>query len=370
MKRTIVNITIIFVCVFAGWYIKGRSMPTQSMPKGAMGTPVVFVQNVEEQNYSDKSEYIGIVEPIKYVDLKPEVSGNIEKVLFEEGSNVNKGQVLFVIDPDKYIANVTLKEAEVENTQANVSVLEKEYERRLTLYHEKHISQSSIEQAEASLIQAKALEKQAIANLTLAQIDLENSQIKAPISGVIGKSMVSEGHYVAAGSSALARIVQQNPIRVAFSVSDKEYLKDKLLGKENLSLEVQLANGDIYPEKLTSFFVDNQVDKDTATITIFAEFENKTNLLVAGNYVRVFVMENQMEPVISVPASAIGEDKYGSYVFVIAENNTVSQVRVKTGELVGANQIINSGLTVGEKVVIEGLQKIKDGQQVKVQEVQ
>ncbi len=375
MKRFFINFVIVAGCVFLGWYMKGNvgpSMPAgggKQMP-GMSGNVTVFSSKVKSLDVSQKNEYIGIVEPIKYVDLKPEISGNIEDILFVEGAMVKKGQVLFEIDPDKYIADVNLKKAQLEHEQANLSMMEKEYLRRHQLYKENHISQASIEQSEAELIQAKASEKQAIANLQLAQINLENSKIKAPISGLIGKALTTEGHYVTAGNSTLARIVQQNPIRVVFSVSDKEFLNGKIIGKEHLNLEIILPTGEILPEKLTSFFVDNQVDKDTATITIYAEFANKDNLLVAGNYVKVFIYETMDEPVVSVPAMAIGEDKYGSFVFIVAEDGTAKQVRVKTGDLIGANQVIESGLNVGESIIIEGLQKITNGKKINPQEVE
>ncbi len=369
MKRIIFNVIVITGCLFIGWYVKGKT--SQQMPMGGKQAPVpvVFSSSVKSQSVAPVSEYIGIVEPIQAVDLKPEISGNIEKVSFEEGSMVKKGQVLFVIDSDKYEANYALKQAEVQHAQAELSVAEKEYTRMAKLFKENHISQANIEQAEAELIQAKASEQQAIANLKLAKIDLENSEIKAPISGIIGKAMFTKGNYVTAGTSILAKIVQQSPIRVAFSVSDKEYLNGKIVGKENLSIEIGLANGETLPEEITSLFVDNQVDKDTATITLYGEFKNKDDLLVAGNYVKVNITETDIGEKLVVPAQAIGEDRHGSYVFAIKDDSTVKQVRVEAGEVVGANQVIESGLNLDDKIIIEGIQKVSDGTKVKAQEV-
>ncbi len=353
-------------CLFIGWY--GREHTIVSAPqKQAPPLTVVFVQDVKAMKAADIFEYIGIVEPIKYVDLKPEVSGNIEKVLFNEGSIVKKGQVLFAIDDDKYKANVELKNAELDHAIANVEMLEKEYRRRLILFKDKNVSQASVEQIKAELSQARAVQKQAVASLNIAEIDLENTKIKSPINGAIGKALATEGHYVNAGSSNLAKIVQQSPIRIAFSVSDKDFLKGSVIGQENLDFGIELANGEMLDEKMTSYFVDNQIDKDTATIALFSEFKNNKNLLLAGNYVKVKISEKNAKSVIAVPATAIGEDKFGSFVYVLSDDQTAKQVRVKTGNIIGTKQIIKTGLNVGEKIIIEGLQKIKNNQKVKAQ---
>ncbi len=377
MKNVIFLVIIITSSLIAGWFVRGATSGPPANVKammmrkgGAQGDVAVFSQEVKKQDISPKIEYIGIVEPIKFVDLKPEISGNVERVLFEEGSLVKKGQVLFKIDSDKYSANLSLKTAELEHANANVVMLEKDFIRTVTLYKDNHISESSLEKAESELAQARASQKQAAANVKLAEIDLENSKIKAPIAGMIGTALVTEGNFVTSGQTSLARIVQQNPIRVAFSVSDKEYLNGKVLGTENIDIEIELANGKILPEKMTSLFVDNQIDKDTATITLYGEYKNTENLLTAGNYVKVIVFEKMDSPVVVVPATAIGEDKYGSYVYLIDKDNKAIQTRIKSGSLIGKTQVVDEGLNGGEKIIIEGLQKISNGAKVKPQEVE
>ena len=219
------NIVLCLLCGAAGWYMKAKLTPQMpNMMAMGGGEPAVLVQKITASNISPQSGYIAHVEPIKSVDLRPQVAGYVEKVLFEEGSHVQEGDVLIIIEQDRYKATVALREAELDAAKANLVRMERDYKRQVSLSKQNIASKATFDNAESNYLQAEAAVKQAEANLDLAKIDLDYTEIKAPFSGYIGKALVREGNYVSSNSTSLARIVQVNPIRVAFSMTDKDYL--------------------------------------------------------------------------------------------------------------------------------------------------
>lgn len=256
-------------------------------PMGGMGAgePYVLVQKLETRNISPATSYIGHVEAIKSVNLKPQVTGYVEKVLFQEGSLVNEGDILFIIEQKRYIANVELRQAELASAKANLVRAERDYKRQKSLSSQNYASKATLDTSESNYLQAKAAVAQAEANLDLAKIDLDYTEIKAPITGYIGKALVTEGNYVNSTTQNLARIVQTDPIRVSFSVSDKDMLNMREMYKNGadsspIRTELVLPNGKILVNHLKSRFTDNEINSDTATIAIYAEYSNERNLLI------------------------------------------------------------------------------------------
>lgn len=196
-KRIIIRKTLfILLCVSAGWYLKARLTPQSGGMAIRGGEPSVLVEEIKPSDVSPKRTYVGVVEPIKHVNLRPQVSGYVEKVLFSEGSYVEQGDLLFVIEQKRYIATVQLREAELSKAKANLVKVEKDYNRQVSLNKQNYASDAKLEQSNSDLLQAKALVKQAEANLDLAKIDMDYTEIKAPISGYIGKALITEGNYV------------------------------------------------------------------------------------------------------------------------------------------------------------------------------
>ena len=213
------KVLVLLMCGAIGWYLKGKLTPqVPNMAAMGGGEPSVLVQKITASNISPQATYIAHVEPIKSVDLKPQVAGYVEKVLFEEGSEVKEGDVLIVIEQEKYKATVALREAELDSAKANLVKMERDYKRQVSLSKQNIASKATFDNAESNYLQAQAAVKQAEANLALAKIDLDYTEIKAPFTGYIGKALVREGNYVSSNSTSLARIVQVNPIRVALSL--------------------------------------------------------------------------------------------------------------------------------------------------------
>ena len=371
-NRVIIKRVIFFLlCGAVGWYLKGRlDPPAVGMAGAGGGTPYVLIQKLETRDIAPKKTYIGHVEPIKSVDLMPQVTGYVEKVLFEEGSFVNEGDILFIIEQQRYIANVELRQAELESAEANLVKTERDYKRQSSLSKQNYASKATLDTAESSYLQAKAAVAQAKANLDLAKINLGYTEIKAPISGRIGKALVTEGNYVSSATQRLARIVQTNPIRVAFSVTDKDMLNMRQTydsQASQLQTELVLANGTVLVNHLQSRFADNEVNTDTATITIYAEYTNDQNLLIPGNYVDIRIGEKQPQLALLVPQAALAQDQHGNYVVTVNEEGIAEQRRVELGDVIGDKQVVLNGLSSDDKVVVQGLQKVQNGQKVNAQ---
>lgn len=368
-KRTIFrNVAIFLLCGCAGWYLKGRMTPAvPNMAAMQGGEPYVLTQKLKTVDISPKKSYIGHVEAIKSVDLKPQISGYVEKVLFQEGSLVNEGDILFIIEQKRYLATVDLREAELASAKASLVRAERDYKRQKSLSKQNYASIATLDTSESAYLQAKAAVSQAQANLELAKIDLGYTEIKAPITGYIGKAAVTEGNYVNSSTGSLARIVQTNPIRVAFSVTDKDMLSAQIgnLKNEPLQTEIVLSNGQVLINHLKSRFSDNEFDSQTATITLYAEYDNSQQLLFPGNYVDIRIGNKKPQHAILVPQAALAQDENGNYVVTVNDENIAEQKRVVLGDVLGDSQIVLEGLSPDDKVIIQGLQKIQNGQKVK-----
>lgn len=375
-NRVIIRqIVILVLCVAFGWFLKSKLTPS-SAPMGGMGAgePYVLVQKLETHNISPATSYIGHVEAIKSVNLKPQVTGYVEKVLFQEGSLVNEGDILFIIEQKRYIANVELRQAELASAKANLVRAERDYKRQKSLSSQNYASKATLDTSESNYLQAKAAVAQAEANLDLAKIDLDYTEIKAPITGYIGKALVTEGNYVNSTTQNLARIVQTDPIRVSFSVSDKDMLNMREMYKNGadsspIRTELVLPNGKILVNHLKSRFTDNEINSDTATIAIYAEYSNERNLLIPGNYVDIRVGKKDPQLAVLVPQGAIAQDEHGNYVMVVNDEDIAEERRVLLGDIIEDKQVVTDGLTADDRVIIQGLQKVTNGQKVKVGEI-
>ncbi|MBO5442421.1 MAG: efflux RND transporter periplasmic adaptor subunit [Alphaproteobacteria bacterium] len=373
-RAVIKQLIILFLCGAVGWFLKGRLTPQMPMMGGAAGEAYVLTQLPESRDISPKKSYIGHVEAIKSVNLKPQITGYVEKVLFQEGSFVNEGDILFIIEQKRYLATVELRQAELNSAKASLVRAERDYKRQKSLSKQSYASLATLDTSESNYLQAKAAVAQAEANLDLAKIDLDYTEIKAPISGFIGKAQVTEGNYVNSTLQDLARIVQVDPIRVAFSVSDKDYLNMRQTYKngEDLSpikTELVLPNGTVLVNHLKSRFTDNEINSDTATIAIYAEYSNDKGLLIPGNYVDIRVGKKASQMALLIPQAAIAQDENGNFVMAVNNDNIVEEKRVVLGDTLEDKQIVLDGLNADDRIIIQGLQKVKNGQKVRVGEI-
>lgn len=373
------KILIFALFIAIGWYLKGRLSPSAGMGAYGMGEVYILAQEAKNKDVSSFNNKISYIEAINEVNLLSQITGTVENILFKEGSIVKEGDVLFEIDPSKYQAAFDLAKARMDSAQANLVKAERDYNRQVKLSDEKFASKATFDTAESAYLQAKAAVEEAKANLDLATIDLDNTKVRAPISGKIGKAFVTKGNYVVASNVVLAKIIQINPVRISFSMTDKEYAIIKKHGfiKENLTARITLANGDVVTEKVVDIFWDNEVNTNTATLSVYADVANDSNDLILGNYVQSAITDNKPKYSIVVPQTAINYDNDGAFVYIAKVNPETSkenelhgvaeQRRVVIGDVINdSEQVIISGLTEGEMVIVQGNIKIQNNSQIKI----
>ena len=331
--------------------------------------PLVIVKPVEKADSSSQpSEYVGRVEAIQTVQVKPQISGEIAKVSFKEGSIVKAGQLLFQIDPAQYQATVALRKAELEKAEATLAEAEK-YHKRVMAANDQAVSAADRDTAESSVLQGKAAVSQAKANLRLAEINLGYCRITAPITGKIGIANLTKGNYVTPSSGALATIVQMDPVRVSYTLPDRDYLDQLELFKKEGSVyktKLILSNGSELDVPGQRDFEDNTVDQMTGTVMMRLRYTNDSGMLIPGEMVRVFTQPVKSRIVNIIPQTAVMADAEGDYVYVVEADNSVRDVRVKLGREMGTLREVVSGLKDGQNVVVAGLQNLRPGTKVRI----
>jgi membrane fusion protein (multidrug efflux system) len=329
---------------------------------------MVTVEAVTEQEVNPPSDYVGRVEAIQAVDLRARVEGFIEHVKFQEGGKVKAGDILYLIEQAPYKAKVNEAAAKVADAEASLTVA-RQYLRRLQSVRSGGVSATDLEAAVSTELKAKALLQQAQASLEQSELDLGYTVIKAPISGRIGRTTYTKGNLVGPASEALARIVQLDPIRVVYSMSENDLVSDRLareggcaeVPENRIVPRLQMPDGQMYPAAGRLDFVDNQVDADTGTIAVRAVFDNPEGILLPGQYVNVLISCSEGKRLPIVPQSAVQEDRKGRYVFVVDAENRVQQRRITTGAAIGTNWAVESGLMTGETIIVQGVQKVSPG---------
>jgi membrane fusion protein (multidrug efflux system) len=327
--------------------------------------PGVVLDTAELKNPTYFDLYPGNVVALNNVDLNCEVSGFITGIYFQEGQQVRKGQKLYEIEQSKYQAAYSSAEASVKIAQANYEKTRKDAERYKQLGDKGMTTQQRLEYSEADLATAESQIAVAKSNLQRAQIDLQHATITAPFDGTIGISLVKRGAFVTAGQTKLNTVSSNNPIAIDFVVNEKEItrfvgLENKKLSKYDSLFTLALPDKSIYPYPGKILFLDRAVDMQTGTLKIRLEFPNPNRALKDGMSCNIRVENKFSDKVIVIPNKAVTE-QMGEYFVYVVEQDTARQHKVKIGKVVGKNLIILDGLTAGEKFVIEGIQKLRDG---------
>ena len=314
--------------------------------------------------------YPGRVVPIQKVDIVPQVSGEILEVTFQNGANVKAGEVLYRLDPVKYEAAVKNAESKLTECKANVKYAELSYERHKSLLETRAVSLDAVDNALSQRDSSRAAYAAAQAELVAAKDDLAHCTIIAPIDGKLGTTSKTKGNYVNKGAETLVTLVQRDPIRVRFSMSNRELLEifrgQHSTSRNDALITLTLANGEAYPEEGQAEYMDNAADELTDTMQIFAVFQNTNKLLKAGSTVAVTVKarDGVMRP--SIPASAILQDVRGPYVWVVGEKGLAERRYIARGDVQPDGWLfVEKGLKSGEKVVAEGGHKVRKGDIVK-----
>ena len=346
--------------------------------------PVVTVAPTTKEEVNKVYELVGRTAAKKTVDLVARVQGYLEKRNFKEGEDVEKGDLLFVIEQAPYLIGVKAAEAGVAEAKATLQNAAT-YLNRLKTVRKGGVSQTDLDKAKSDHLKAQAQLMNAQAKLDEANLNLSYTEVRSPINGRIGRVSVNIGNLVSPDSGTLATIVQMDPIYVLFTVSEANVLTEfqsqiKKGRATTFTPKVQLSNGTLYPHEGTEDFVSHIVDKKTGTITIRAIFPNpstnvipgNTNihhsrrLLMPGQFVKVLVRRDDVAAELLVHQAAIQEDQGGKYVLVVDAEKRVQKRSVKVADKVGVNWVIKEGLEVGELVILEGIQKVRPGITVQI----
>lgn len=349
-------------------------------PQGG-GPPEVSVLTIEPQRLTVTTELPGRTAAYRIAEIRPQVSGIVLKRLFREGSDVKAGDQLYQIDPATYEASLASAQADVQKAEANLQAARNKASRYGDLVKNSVVSKQDFDDVQASLKQNEAQVAAAKAAYNLASINLNYTKVFAPISGRIGKSAVTEGALVTANqATALATIQQFDPIYVDVTQTASQLMKlreDMATGRirpaEPGKIPVTLflnsnASGDdtAYPAKGELQFSDVTVDAGTSSVQLRAVFPNPNKDLLPGLFVRARVEQGVAENAITVPQAAVARGPDGSArVWVVGADNKVNPRTIKTERAVGNVWLVSDGLAVGERVVVEGLQKVKPGAEVK-----
>lgn len=326
---------------------------------GAMPKMLVGTSTAKEVEHRPERRYNGRIMAFETVAVVPQVAGEIMEVRFKEGGDVKEGDVLYVIDKVKYEAAAASARATVAQAKASADYAAKTLERTRALFDKKVASDDDMDAATSAAGVAEAALAAAEAALASAEDNLAHCEIKAPVPGKIGLNKATRGNYVTTATGALATIVRQDPVRLAFSMSARDYAGcggEKGLAK-NYAITVQLADGSQYAAPFEFEFAENAANASTDTVTLYCRAANDGSLM-PGMTVKVTLAAIAAAPQVSVPPTAVIHAGDGSFVYVMGEGGAIERRPVVTGAATPDYEIIVSGLAAGETVVSRGTHKI------------
>ena len=330
--------------------------------------PAVEYQAAELQPIATTFEFVARTRAKEDTEIRARISGTIVERNFEEGQQVVEGTLLFKIDPRPYVAALNAARAELAQAKAAVDVAERNYQRGQELLPDGFISRAEFDQLTGERDRAVAAIQGAEAAIERAEVDLDFTEIRAPFSGRAGRSQLSIGDLVGPSAGTLVTLVQQDPMLVDFDV-DEQSLGERI--KENqerldqglepivFTPRLRLVTGDFYSEVGEINYANNRVDLSTGTITVTAGFPNPDNSLIPGQFARIVIQRGEPEMRLLVPQPSVLEDMQGSYVYIINDDDTVARRNVSLGQRDGVNRVVESGLNEGDRVIVNGIQKVR-----------
>jgi RND family efflux transporter MFP subunit len=366
-------VVLVAASVTGGWVAcdlwPKKAAPKMQMPQMAAS---VAVRPVEERLYNLPERFVAHAEPVQEVELLPQVDGYVKEIRFKEGDIVKAGDTLYVLDGERYQAIVNQRKADLEAAESEKRRADR-YFKRMEKADERGITQLERDNAEAAADSANAAVMQAKANLVVAEYDLKKTVIAAPISGQIGKTSAHVGDYVSPSKGSLARIVQIDPIRVSFPLTDRAYVGWRAAQLKGVApdyrLRLLLPDGSEYKGLGAWAFDDNTMSRETATIIMRLVFPNPERMLIPNSYVTLLVDHKNPPKLPCVPQQAVLDLSTGSRaVWVLKDDMTVEQRVVETRETSGGWTPVVSGVKPGEKVVVSGIAKLAPGMKVALAE--
>src|SRR5712664_873354 len=356
-------ILVLALGIFASGCNKGQAA-------AAVPIPEVQVATVETRDVPVYKEWVATLDGYVNAEIRPQVSGYIIKQNYTEGSLVRKGQVLFEIDPRPFTAALDRTKGDLAQAQAQLGKSTLDVERDTPLADARAIAKSQLDNEVQAKLGAQAAVESGKAAVEQAALNLEWTKVTSLVDGIAGIAQVQIGNLVGP-NSVLTSVSQVEPIKAFFPISEHEYVlaqrKNNAISSGHTisffgsALDLILTDGSLYPQKGKILLADRQVDPNTGTIRIVAAFPNPGNILRPGQYGRVRVETNMKKGALLLPQSAVAESQGSHQVAVVGSDHKVSMRAVKPGETVETMWVIDEGLKPGDQVVVEGLQKLREG---------
>ena len=368
-RRTWIIIAAVAVVTTGGLWWLLRPEPAKPV------WPVVEVEPVQTDDIELYGEYVGRIRAQQFVEIRARVEGFLEKMMFEEGTYVRKGQPLFIIDPKLYQARANKAKAQLNKDKAMALKAERDLKRIRPLYEQNAASQLDLDNAIASYESATAAVAMSEADLTQTETALSYTTVSSPLSGYISERSVDIGTLVGPnGKSLLATVVKSDTVRVDFSMTGLDYLKSKArnvnLGQKDSTrkwdpyITITLADNTQYPLRGLVDFADPQVDPETGTFSVRAEMANPDRILLPGQFTKVRLLLDVREDATVVPTKSVVIEKGGAYIFVIRPDSIAERRLIELGPEVNNRVIVERGVVPGEKIVVEGFHKLTHGDKV------
>lgn len=371
------NYTFVFAALLAGVALVAgcRKDSGQNQPR----PPAVTVATVEQKEIVEREEFTGRVEPVDSVEIRPRVSGYIQEVKFQSGQLVKKGDLLFQIDPRWHQAAFEQRQAEADQANVRLENARREADRTTQLLANHAISQEESDARQSRYQEAKGALLAAQAALDSARLDLEYTQVRAPIDGRVSRALLTEGNYVngvAGAATLLTTLVSVNPVYVYADMDENSLLRFNALahskklefdGDGRIPVELELADEQDFPHQGYIESFDNRLNTDTGSILLRAVFPNNDGRIVPGLFARIRVPLGERHPALLVEERAIGTDQAQKYVLSLTASNTVAYCHVELGPVVDEMRVVRTGLQGDERIVVNGLQRVRPGMPVSPQ---
>jgi RND family efflux transporter MFP subunit len=369
------------ICGAVGVFIAITSCGKSGGPQGAPPPPQVSVAQVLEKKVKDWDEFTGRLQAIETVEIRPRVSGYIDKVAFTEGAQVKRGDLLFIIDPRPYKAEYDRANADVQRFKTALELGRIELTRVQRLKDSGAVSEEELDERKSTVAQAEANVGGAVASLETAALNLNFTRVTSPIDGRASRAEVTRGNLVTGGSNGgtlLSSVVSLDPIYLYFDADEQSYLRytkmaqngERPSSRENGNpVQVGLANEDGFPHAGKMDFVDNQLNPQTGTIRARAVLTNKDGQFTPGLFARVQLLGSSEYSAILIEDRAVNTDQSQKYVLVLGANNQIEYRKVKLGRVIDGLRVVREGLKPGDVVVVNGAQRVHPGVTVTPQKV-